>query len=105
MEVFNYLFRSFRDLEEFIKENIPKDKEILLQIFSGYISEDFTKELIKVLKNYFGNDIIRVHDAIYVKHNRKQVKSILNKIPFFCGITKLNNYSKFLNSIFCFCLR
>ena len=47
MEVFNYLFRSFRDLEEFIKENIPKDKEILLQIFSGYISEDFTKELIK----------------------------------------------------------
>jgi len=52
MEVFNYLFRSFRDLEEFIKENIPKDKEILLQIFSGYISEDFTKELIKVLKNY-----------------------------------------------------
>jgi len=89
------LSHHYMKYEKYKFSHIKKlnEKNIL---YYKYISlED---KAIKEISQHFG-EIIRVHDAIYVKQTRKQVKYALSKIPYYCGITKINKYSQFLKDI------
>jgi len=56
MKSFNIVFDSFEELEVFLKKYIKNEKnKILLQIFSGYVDNDFLQKLIEFILKFNSN--------------------------------------------------
>jgi signal transduction histidine kinase len=97
--VYNYFFRDFKSLEEFIKENIPTSKDVLLQIYTGYINKDFIKILIEFINKYKNIKVIGTTTAGEIIDNTISNSKIVMNFTIFEN-TKVRIYNSNNNDSF-----